>query len=69
MAYITHHSLRHSYARYLRKQGYSTQSIGKLLGHKAGSSMTVMYADFADDEVVDLGQNVPMDVLQNLAKK
>ena len=46
----------------------STQSIGKLLGHKAGSSMTVMYADFADDEAVDLVQNVLMDGLQNLVK-
>ena len=54
--YITHHSLRHSFARQLRKQRYSLQEIGKLLGHKAGSSMTIMYADMADDEIVDSGK-------------
>ena len=48
--------VRHSFARQLRKQRYSLQEIGKLLGHKAGSSMTIMYADMADDEVVDSGK-------------
>jgi len=44
------------------------QEIGKLLGHKAGSSMTIMYADMADDEVVELGQGVPL-ALENVQKK
>jgi len=60
--------VRHSFARQLRKQRYSLQEIGKLLGHKAGSSMTIMFADMADDEVVELGQGVPL-ALENVQKK
>ena len=66
--YVTHHGLRHAFARTLRKRGYSMQQIGKLLGHQAGSSMTVMYADMADDEVVELGREVDLGSIQDLAK-
>ena len=40
--YVSHHGLRHSFARTLRRQKYSLQEIGKLLGHAHGSSMTII---------------------------
>jgi len=67
--YITHHSLRHSFARTLRKSGYSIQQIGKLLGHESGSSMTVMYADMSDDEVIETAQAVTFDQIEKVLKK
>ena len=67
--YITHHSLRHSFARTLRRSGYSIQQIGKLLGHESGSSMTVMYADMSDDEVIETAQAVTFDQIEKVLKK
>ena len=65
---VTHHGLHHAFARTLRKRGYSMQQIGKLFRHQAGSSVTVMYADMADDEVVELGREVDLGSIQDLAK-
>ncbi len=67
--YVTHHSLRHSFARTLRKSGYTMQEIGKLLGHESGSSMTVMYADMWDDEVIETAQGVTFDQIEKVIKK
>jgi integrase len=67
--YITHHSLRHSFARTLRRSGYSMQQIGKLLGHESGSSMTVMYADMSDDEVIETAQAVTFAQIEKVIKK
>lgn len=67
--YITHHSLRHSFARTLRRSGYSIQQIGKLLGHESGSSMTVMYADMSDDEVIETAQAVTFEQIEKVLKK
>jgi len=67
--YVSHHGLRHSFARTLRRQKYSLQEIGKLLGHAHGSSMTIMYADMADDEVIETGQGVSFESVENVIKK
>jgi hypothetical protein len=42
----------------IQRSGYSVQQIGKLLGYESGSSMTVMYADLSDDEVIETAQPV-----------
>jgi len=67
--YVSHHGLRHSFARTLRRQTYSLQEIGRLLGQAHGSSMTIMYADMADDEVIETGQGVSFESVENVIKK
>jgi hypothetical protein len=45
------------------------QEIGKLLGHQSGSSMTAVYADMWDDEVIETAQCVTVDQIEKVIKK
>jgi integrase len=67
--YVTHHGLRHSYARYLRKSGHMFETISKLLGHKNTYVTQTIYVDFRDDEVIEMAKNISLEPLEKVLKK
>ena len=48
MGYLTHHSLRHSYATIMNEKGVPLERISRLLGHRSTSVTEMIYIQRPD---------------------
>jgi integrase len=57
---------RYSYANIAKQLGYSKDLIAEALGHEYGNSVTGIYLELFDNEIVD---NMNQQIIQSVIKK
>jgi integrase len=63
---ITTYVFRYSYANIAKQLGFSKDLIAEALGHEYGNSVTGIYLEMFDNEIID---NMNLQIVQTVNKK